>query len=425
MIQRRAPRVNGPLRVRQPRAAPSCYSGPVRYLDHNATTPLDPRARDAMVAALTDPFLQGNPASVHSSGQRARAVVEQARRALARAVAAEPLEVTFTSGGTEACNLGVLGAARALRAAGKPAGVVSSPLEHPCVLAAARQLAREGHPLTLVETDARGRIEPAALAAALRDSREIGVVSLAAANHVLGNAYDVPALVRVAREIAPHVIFHCDAVQALGKLAIDFRAWDVDLLSVSAHKIGGPKGVGALIHRRRLTLQPIFFGGGQERGRRPGTESVAALAGFGVAARLAADELPARRAHALALTSRLRAGLSDMSETIVHGDPERSAGNTVSAAFAGCDGQLLAMNLDLSGFCVGTGEACSSGTPEPSPALLAIGLAPELARATLRFSVGPQTSEADIDALLAALPGAIARVRGALHDGDWRAVEPV
>jgi cysteine desulfurase len=396
----------------------------VRYLDHNATTPLDPRAREAVVAALSDPLLQGNPASVHGPGQRARAVVEQARRAVARALGAEPLEVTFTSGGTEADNLALFGAARALRAAGRPAGVLTSPLEHPAVLAAAQQLAREGHPLAFVAVDGRGRIEPDALIAALRGRPEIGVVSLAAANHVLGNAYDIPALVRAAREIAPSVLFHCDAVQAMGKLEIDFKAWDLDLLSVSSHKIHGPKGAGALVHRRRLSLQPIFFGGQQERGRRAGTESVATIAGFGVAARLAAEELPARRAHAEALVARLRSGLGDMPGVTLHGDPERTSGTTVSAGFDGCDGPLLAMCLDLAGFAVSSGAACSSGSPEPSPVLLALGLPIAAARSALRISVGAGNTAADIDAFLAALPAALARVRGAISDGDWRTVEP-
>lgn len=396
----------------------------MRYLDHNATTPLDPRAREAVVAALSDPLLQGNPASVHGPGQRARAVVEQARRAVARALGAEPLEVTFTSGGTEADNLALFGAARALRAAGRPAGVLTSPLEHPAVLAAAQQLAREGHPLAFVAVDGRGRIEPDALIAALRGRPEIGVVSLAAANHVLGNAYDIPALVRAAREIAPSVLFHCDAVQAMGKLEIDFKAWDLDLLSVSSHKIYGPKGVGALVHRRRLSLQPILFGGQQERGRRAGTESVATIAGFGVAARLAAEELPARRAHAEALVARLRSGLGDMPGVTLHGDPGRSSGTTVSAGFDGCDGPLLAMCLDLAGFAVSSGAACSSGSPEPSPVLLALGLPVAAARSALRISVGPGNTAEDIDAFLAALPAALARVRGAISDGDWRTVEP-
>lgn len=396
----------------------------MRYLDHNATTPLDPRVRDAVIAALADPLLQGNPASLHAAGQRARAVVEQARRAVARAVGAEPLEVSFTSGGTEADNLALLGAARVLRAGGRPAGVLTSPLEHPAVLAAARQLEREGHALALIAVDALGRIDPAALAATLRAHPEIGVVSLAAANHVLGNIYDIPALVRVVREFAPQALFHCDAVQAFGKLTLDFRAWDVDLLSVSGHKIYGPKGIGALIHRRRLALQPLLVGGQQERGRRAGTEAVPAIVGFGVAAELAAAELSARAAHARALTARLAAGLADMSGVTFYGDRERRVDNTICAGFAGCDGQLLAMNLDLAGIAVSFGAACSSGSPEPSPVLLALGLAPAEARAALRISVGAGTTTEDIDALLAALPEAIARVRGADAAGDWREVTP-
>lgn len=401
-----------------------CYSvSSVRYLDHNASTPLDPRARDVIVRILSDPLLQGNPASIHGPGQRVRAVLEQARRAVARALGAEPLEVTFTSGGTEADNLALLGAARALRAAGRPAGILTSPLEHPAVLGAAQRLAAEGHPLAWVRVDGRGRIEPAALAAALQADPQVGVVSLAAANHVLGNAYDIPALVRAARERAPGVLFHCDAVQAFGKLPIDFRAWDVDLLSVSSHKIYGPKGVGALIHRRRLPLQAIFYGGAQERGRRPGTEPVASVAGFGAAAALAAAELPARRGHARALVERLRAGLSGMSGVTLHGDLERSVDTTVSAGFDGCDGQLLVIVLDLAGFAVSSGAACSSGSPEPSPVLRALGLSEADARSALRISVGQDTRADDIDALLAALPAAIERVRGAEAGADWRAVE--
>lgn len=419
MIHRRPPRRQRPLGVA------SCYSRPgVRYLDHNATTPLDPRVREAVVAALSDPLLQGNPASVHGPGQRARAVVEQARRAVARALGAEPLEVTFTSGGTEADNLALFGAARALRAAGRPAGLLTSPLEHPAVLAAAAQLAREGHPLAFVAVDGRGAIEQSALIAALRGRDDLGVISLAAANHVLGNAYDIPALVRAAREIAPGILFHCDAVQAFGKLPIDFRAWDVDLLSVSGHKIHGPKGIGALVHRRRLPLQPLLFGGQQERGRRPGTESIALIAGLGVAARLAAEALTDRRAHAEALTARLRSGLRDLAGATVHGDESRRVGTTVSVGFDGCDGQLLAMCLDLAGFAVSSGAACSSGSPEPSPVLLALGLPIAAARSALRISVGPDNTAEDIDAFLAALPAALARVRGAVSDGDWRAVEP-
>ncbi len=399
------------------------YGPAVRYLDHNATTPLDPRVRDVVIAVLGDAALQANPSSVHGPGQRARAVVEQARRAVARAVGAAPLEVTFTSGGTEADNLALLGAARALRAAGRPAGVLTTAIEHPAVLATARALAQEGHPLVLLPVDRCARIDPGALDGLLRAHPEVGLVSLAAANHELGNIYDLPALVRVVRDAAPHALVHSDAVQAFGKIPVDLRGWDLDLLSLSAHKIHGPKGVGALVHRRGLAIDPMLHGGAQERGRRPGSESVALLAGFGVAAGLAVAELGARASHCAALVERLRDGLRRLPGAEIHGDPERNTGTTVNVGFAGCDGQLLLINLDLAGIAVATGAACSSGSLAPSPVLLAMGFEPAQARSALRISVGKDTRVDDIDALLAALPEVLARVRGAAVDAaGWREV---
>jgi len=400
------------------------YEPAVRYLDHNATAPLDPRVRDVVIATLCDDGLQANPSSVHSAGQRARSVVEQARRAVARAVAAQPLEVTFTAGGTEADNLAILGAARALRVAGRPCGVLTTAIEHPAVLAPAQALAREGHPLILLAVDGCGRIDPRALAETLVAHPEIGLVSLAAANHELGNAYDVAELSATARAANPAVVIHCDAVQAFGKLPLDVRRLDVDLLSLSAHKIHGPKGVGALIHRRGSELAPALFGGPQERGRRPGTESIAAIAGFGKAAELAVAELTRRSEHTGSLVRRLRTGLMRLAGARIHGDLERSTGTTVNVGFAGCDGQLLLINLDLAGIAVSTGAACSSGTLEPSPVLRALGQAPEQAREALRISVGKDTTNEDVDALLAALPEILERVRGAEVDpAGWREVE--
>jgi cysteine desulfurase len=393
----------------------------VRYLDHNATTPLDPRVRDAVISALCDERLQANPSSVHGPGQRARALIERSRRAVAAAVGAAPLELTFTSGGSEADNLAILGAARALRAAGRPAGVLTTAIEHPAVLACARALERDGHPWVLLGVDGQGRVDPGELAALLRRHPEVGLVSLAAANHELGNTYDLPGLVRAAREAAPGVLVHSDAVQAFGKIRVDLHAWDLDLMSLSAHKIHGPKGVGALVHRRGLGLAPVLFGGPQERGRRPGSEALALIAGFAVAAELAEREREARRAHTLALVERLRAGLERVPGVTLHGDREACTGTTVNAGFAGCDGQLLLINLDLAGFAVSTGAACASGSLEPSPVLLAIGLQPDEARSALRISFGKDNTTDDVDALLAALPELLTRVRGAPVDAaGWR-----
>ncbi len=393
----------------------------MRYLDHNATTPLDPRVRDAVIAVLSDDRLQANPSSVHGPGQRARAVVEQARRAVARAVGAAALELTFTSGGTEADNLAIVGAARSLRAAGRPSGVLTTAIEHPAVLGPARARAQEGHPLVLLPVDGVGRVDADRLRTLLYAHPELGLVSLAAVNHELGNVYDVAALVRVVREAAPQALVHCDGVQALGKIPVDLHAWDLDLLSLSAHKIRGPKGVGALVHRRGLSLAPLLFGGPQERGRRPGSEAVALIAGFGVAAELAVSELAARHGHTASLRESLCAGLSRFAGVTLHGDPVAHDGVTVNAGFAGCDGQLLLINLDLAGFAVATGAACSSGSLEPSPVLLALGMPAAQARSAVRISVGAQTTTDDIDALLAVLPELLGRVRGAaLDDADWR-----
>lgn len=403
----------------------ACYTGPpVRYLDHNATTPLDPRVRDVVIAVLGDEGLQANPSSVHGPGQQVRAVIERARRAVAAAVGAAPLELTFTSGGSEADNLAILGAARGLRAAGRPAGLLTTAIEHPAVLACAQALVREGHAWVRLGVDGQGRVDHGELAALLRVHPEIGLVSLAAANHELGNAYDIAAAVRVVRESAPQALVHSDAVQAFGKIPVDLHAWDLDLMSLSAHKIHGPKGVGALVHRRGLALAPVLFGGPQERGRRPGSEAVALIAGFGAAAELASREREARQVHTQALVMRLRAGLEAMPGVTIHGDRERSTGTTVNAGFAGCDGQLLLINLDLVGFAVATGAACASGSLEPSPVLLALGMSPAAARSALRISVGKDTRMEDVEALLVALPEVVERVRGAQVAGaDWRHLE--
>ncbi len=366
----------------------------------------------------------GNPSSVHVCGQRARNIVERARRAVARSVGARPLDLVFTSSATEADNLAVLGGVRAFSARGARCAIVTSPLEHPAVLGAVEQLVREGHRRYLVEVDDRGRITKDALVRVLKKAAtqpgtsataradQVVFVTLAAANHELGNFYDIPEFVAVTRTIAPQAVFHCDAVQAFGKRAIDFAAWDVDLLSINAHKAYGPSGVGALVVRSGIELEPLLFGGPQEHGRRPGTETPLLLAGFGAAASFAHEAIGQRFAHCDGLRRRLLAGLRAIDGAEVFGDTERSTGNTVLVGFAGCDGQLVMINLDLLGFAVSTGAACSSGTMEPSPVLLALGRDPAAARSAVRISLGKDSTADEVDALLAALPEALARVRG-------------
>ena len=379
-------------------------------LDHNAGAPLHPDVRDAMAALLGREDL-GNPSSLHRAGQAARAVVERARHRVAAAVGAEPLEVTFTSGGTESDALGILGVARARRRAGKTYGIVSSPIEHPAVLGAVKRLQAEGYPLTMVVPDALGRIDGDALRTALAQSAPVGLVTLAAANHELGTAYPMTELSEVVRQQAPEAVIHVDAVQALGRVAVSRSAWGTDALSISSHKIHGPRGVGALVHDKALSIDSLVGEGHQERGRRPGTESVLLIHGFGLAAELAAAQLQGVSTHMRGLHARLRDGLTAMGGR-VHGDPVRHVGNTITVAFDDVDGHLLMISLDLEGIAVSTGAACDAGAGEPSAVLRALGQEAD-ARASIRLSVSLRTTDADIDTVLAKLPGIVARVRRA------------
>ncbi|TPV95042.1 MAG: cysteine desulfurase [Myxococcales bacterium FL481] len=366
-----------------------------------------------------------NPSSVHRPGQLARADLEAARRRIAAALGAEPMEVTLCSGGTEADALAVLGVCRAQRAKAGRAGLLTSPLEHAAVLQSARRLAHDGVAVRFVDVDQVGRIRPEAVAAALARWPDIGVVSLSAANHELGNRYDIPSFVAAAREVSPDVVMHTDAVQAWGKVPVDFAGWGVDALSVSAHKIGGPAGVGALVHRRDLELSPLFGGGAQERGRRPGTEAAVLIQGFAAAAGGVPERLEAAPA-VRSLRDRLRDGLLALSrpsrEIEVLGDVDEHVGNTVLARFEGCRGELVMMNLDLEGIAVSTGSACSVGRVEPSPVVLALGHPATAANSVVRFSLGPENQAHEIERVLAVLPPVLERVhRASMTDGGTRA----
>lgn len=386
-------------------------------LDHAATTPLDPRVRAAMLELLLDEQAQGNPSSVHRGGRRARSLVEQARREVAAALGVEPLEVTFTSGGTESDALALLGGARALRAAGRPHGVLSSPIEHPAVLESLARLRSEGHACVFVPLDAQGRLEPARLLEILAAQPEIGLVSLAAANHELGNVYPIAGLSAALRSVRPQLVIHCDAVQAFGKLPLAFAELGVDLLSVSSHKIHGPKGAGALIHRKAAKLEPLWQGGTQERGRRVGTENPLALHGFGVAAELVRSELAVRRERVEPLAERLRTIVGGIAGACIEGDPDHTLGSTLLASFAGCSGELLAIGLDLEGIAVSTGAACSAGTLSPSKVLLALGHPRARAGSALRFSLGYDNQPSDLEQLAEVLPRVVSSVRAANQSG--------
>jgi cysteine desulfurase len=376
------------------------------YLDYNATTPIAPEVRSAMVDALD--HAQGNPSSIHGEGREARERVERARRQVAALLAARPDDVIFTSGGTEADALGAIGLYAAAVAAGRPPRVLLSPIEHPAVHGAARALAARGAEIGELRVDASGRVDLEALERALAGGAAL--VAVALANHELGTAQDLPAIARLAA--AAGALLHCDAVQAAGRIDLDAAALGADAVAISAHKIYGPKGAGALWIRPGVDLAPLWPGGHQERERRPGTENVVGIAGLGAAAELAATPAAvAARARIAELAGELERGVLAIEGARVHGAGAPRVPGTINAGFAGAPGELVAQALDLAGVAVSTGAACTSGSVSASPVLLALGLPRERALEGVRFSLGRPTTRAEVQALLELLPGIVSRVR--------------
>jgi cysteine desulfurase len=374
------------------------------YLDHNATTPLHPAALAAMLPWLESQY--GNASSRHEFGRAARRAVDEARQQVAAAVNAHPTEIVFTSGGSEANNLFLKGAAEVL----KPGMLAVSAVEHPCVLKPAAQLARRGWQVRNVAVDAAGRLNLEEYAEVLLARPKL--LSVMTANNETGVIQDVAALASAAK--AGGGWFHTDAVQALGKMNLDFRALNavgVHAMTLSAHKAGGPKGAAALVLDKRVELQPLIAGGGHERGLRSGTENVPAIVGFGVAAELAAQgvaELPARLR---AMQARLEAGLARLGARIFAAEAMRLP-NTSYFAFPDIDGETLVGKLDREGFAVASGAACSSANPEPSHVLRAMGVAPEIARGAVRVSLGAANTDAEIDQFINALQVTVGRLQG-------------
>lgn len=376
------------------------------YLDHNATTPLRAEALEAMLPYLHDHF--GNPSSVHHAGRRAKQGLEEAREQVAALIHARPSEILFTSGGTESNNLALRGVLWAAR--GHRTHVITTAIEHSSVLEPLRTLTREGFSLTILPVDSEGRVCESDLIAALRP--ETALVSIGLANNEIGTIQPIAALSRVTRERG--VPLHVDAVQGAGKVPLDVNNLGVDLLSLSAHKLSGPKGIGALYVRKGVRLVPLLGGGPQEREKRPGTENVAAAVGFGVAATLAAQELEDNAARYWQLTTRLWQGIVErIPHVAVNGPAHHRLANTLNVSFAGASGEGLMMGLDLAGIAVSTGSACAAGSLEPSHVLLALGRNVTEAKSAIRFSVGRETTEQDIDQVLAVLPGVVERVRAA------------
>ena len=372
------------------------------YLDHNATTPLDPRVLDSMLPFLREEF--GNPSSLHWFGQRARAAVEEARASIAELVGAQASEIVFVASGSESDNMALRGVAARAQPARR--AIVVGTVEHHAVLNTAKALRDEGWPVALVETRSDGALDLDDLA------RQVGpataLVSLMQANNETGVVQPVAEAARLAR--AAGALVHCDAVQAAGKLALDVRALDVDLLSLSAHKLYGPKGIGCLYVRRGTPLAPLVRGGGQERNRRAGTENVAAIVGFGAAARLARESLDDEAVRLVALRDRLRTRLLRLDGVVENGTATRLP-NTLNLSFAGTEAESLLMALDLEGIAVSTGAACAAGGVEPSHVLKAMGFPPERVQSSLRLSLGRTTTEADVDRAGEAIAAVVARQR--------------
>ncbi len=361
------------------------------YLDHNATTALDERVLQAMLPWLREEY--GNPSSLHQPGRRARAALDTAREQVAALVNAHPSQVVFTSGGTEANNLALKGVA-ARRA---PGLLALSAAEHASVMGPAQALARQGWQLEQVALDASGQLDADSLQRVL-GSRP-ALLALMMANNETGVLFDVAAAAPAAREAGTVVL--CDAVQAAGKLAVDFAACGAHLMSLSAHKIYGPKGAGALIVDKALDVEPLLHGGGQEKGRRAGTENVAAIVGFGQAAELALAELQQRRTHMRELQRHLEQRLrAEMTKVVLFGAGAERLPNTTYFAIPGIDGETLLGTLDQAGMAVASGSACGSGDVDPSHVLLAMGVDRTLASGAIRVSLGKDTRREDVDAFV-------------------------
>jgi len=374
------------------------------YFDHNATTPVSPEVLETMVSCLGQVY--GNASSIHHFGQMAKQSLETARRQTAALIGCHPREIVFLSGGTEADNLALFGIVR--HGTGGSAHIIITAMEHPAVLNACAQLEREGAAVTYVPVGSDGLVDPQDIRRALRPQTVL--VSVMHANNELGTVQPIAEIAAIAREAG--VYLHADGVQALGKIPVDVEALGVDLYSMSGHKIYGPKGIGALYVRQGTRLGAIQFGGHHERDRRPGTENVPGAAAFGRAAELAGVHLEAAATRIAGLRDRLEAALLErIPHTGVNGSRAARTPNTTNIYFDYLEGEALVIALDLRGFAVSSGAACSSGAVEPSHVLTAIGLAAERARASIRFSLGRANTAEHVDALVEAVAASVAHLR--------------
>jgi cysteine desulfurase len=374
------------------------------YFDHNATTPVAPEVLETMVSCLGQTY--GNASSIHHFGQRAKQRLETARRQVASLIHADAGEIVFTAGGTEADNLAIQGVARASELPSRH--IVTTTIEHPAVLATCMELERQGAALTRVKLSAAGVVNPDDIRRAMRPDTVL--VSVMHANNEIGTIQPIAEIARITHEAG--AVLHVDGVQALGKIPVDVNALGVDLYSMSSHKLYGPKGIGALYVRKGTRLAPVLFGGHHERDKRPGTENIPGAAAFGAAAELAGRTLANDSERLGGLRDRLEnAVLERIPGTGVNGSRWNRVPNTSNIYFDGIDGEAMVIALDLRGFAVSTGAACSSGAITPSHVLTAIGLSADRARASMRFSLGRDNTPAQVDALLDALIASVAHLR--------------
>ncbi len=374
------------------------------YLDHNATTRPDPAVREEILCCLDEVF--GNPSSLHSFGQEASRVVDRSRKLTARLIGASPDEIVFTSGGTESNNVAVCGIAEALR--DRKRHIITSAIEHQALLNPCNHLKQCGFEVTYLPVDENGLLNPQEVARAVRE--DTALLSIMMANNDVGTIQPLAEVSGLAR--AKGVLVHTDAVQAVGKIPVDVTTLGVDLLSFTGHKLYGPKGIGALYVRRGTPLQPIIYGGHQERGLRPGTENVPAIAGFGKACELAAIRLDRYGQLIGGLRDRFeRAILEHIDGARINGHPTLRLSNTSNVSFGGVDGEMLAINLDLLGVAVSTGAACSSADREPSHVLSAMGRTPEEALTSVRFSFGLENTTDEVDQVVDLLGQTVGRLR--------------
>ena len=374
------------------------------YFDHNATTPVHPAVVARMAEVLREEF--GNPSSVHHFGQQAKAVMDEARTSIGTLIGAEPAEIVFTSGGTESDNFAIRGVAEALQPTGRD-HLIASSIEHEAVLNTLKALGRRGWKTTLLDVDDSGVVSPDALRAAITD--KTALVSVMHANNEIGTVQPIAELARIARERG--ALFHTDAVQSAGKITVDVKALGVDLLSLSAHKFYGPKGVGAIWIRRGVRLVPLLTGGRQERSRRAGTENVAGAVGLAVAYELTVRERPETVKRLRRQRDRLRQAVLAVAGVELTGHPRDRLPGHLSVIARETDGETVALSLDLEGVACSTGSACTTGSPEPSHVLAAMGYPDEEARGAVRFSIGRTTTDDEIARAVEIVPRVVARMR--------------